>query len=92
MLLLLVYCLLLLPSCVEVMCLSLFCDSYLCPFLFSNDLSVGEKVGCFTLTVLLLPYTVNPEIFERILFSRYALKDIFATLKNRDWGMIYLYQ
>ena len=25
-------------------------------------------------------YTVNPEIFARILFSRKALKDIFATL------------
>ena len=25
--------------------------------------------------------TVNPEIFTRILFSRIALKDIFATLK-----------
>ena len=67
-----------------VLCLSLFCDSYLCPFLFSNDLSVGEKVGCLTLTVFLLQYTVNPKIFTRILFSRYALKDIFATLKNRN--------
>ena len=36
--------------------------------------------------------TVNPEIFARILFSRYALKDIFATLKIRDYGMLYLYQ
>ena len=26
-------------------------------------------------------YNVNPEIFERILFLRIALKDIFATLK-----------
>ena len=26
-------------------------------------------------------YTVNPEIFARILFSRIALKDIFVTLK-----------
>ena len=38
------------------------------------------------------PYTVNPEIFARISFARYALKDIFATRKKRDWGMIYLYQ
>ena len=28
--------------------------------------------------------TLNPEIFARILFSRIALKDIFATLKIRD--------
>ena len=28
--------------------------------------------------------TVNPEIFARILFSRYVLKVIFATPKNRD--------
>ena len=28
--------------------------------------------------------TVNSEIFERILFSRIALKDIFATVKNHD--------
>ena len=37
--------------------------------------------------------TVNSEIFARILFSRIlALKVIFTTLKNRDYGMIYLYQ
>ena len=35
--------------------------------------------------------TVNSEIFARILFSRIALKDIFATLKIRDWGILYLY-
>ena len=31
--------------------------------------------------------TVNPEIFARTLFSRIALKDIFATLKfaTRAW-------
>ena len=28
--------------------------------------------------------TVNSEIFARILFSRIALKDIFATLEIRD--------
>ena len=28
--------------------------------------------------------TVNPKIFARILFSRMALKDIFATFKIRD--------
>ena len=36
--------------------------------------------------------TVNSEIFARILFSRIALKVIFAMLKIRDYGMIYLYQ
>ena len=36
--------------------------------------------------------TVNLEIFARILFSRIALKHIFATLKIRDKGVIYLYQ
>ena len=36
--------------------------------------------------------TVNLEIFVRILFSRIALKDIFATLNIRNWSMIFLYQ
>ena len=36
--------------------------------------------------------TVNSEIFAIILFSRKALKDIFATLKISNKGMIYLYQ
>ena len=36
--------------------------------------------------------TVNSEIFAKILFSRIALKDIFATFKIRDQVMIYLYQ
>ena len=36
--------------------------------------------------------TVNSEIFARILFSRIALKGIFATLKIRDLGILYLYQ
>ena len=34
----------------------------------------------------------HSEIFTRILFSPIALKDIFATLKIRDLGMIYLHQ
>ena len=34
--------------------------------------------------------TVNLEIFARTLFSRMALKYIFATLKVHDQGMIYL--
>ena len=33
-------------------------------------------------------YTVNSEIFARILFSRIGLKDIFVTLKVRDLGII----
>ena len=37
-------------------------------------------------------HTVNPEIFAIILFSPIALKYIFGTLKNRDYGKIYLYQ
>ena len=36
--------------------------------------------------------TVNSEIFARVLFSRIALKDIFAKLQIRDFGMIKLYQ
>ena len=32
--------------------------------------------------------TVNSEIFVKILFSRIALKEISATLKFRDYGMI----
>ena len=37
-------------------------------------------------------YTVKFEIFARILFSWMALKNIFAKLKLRGLGMIYLYQ
>ena len=36
--------------------------------------------------------TVNSETFVRILFLKIALQDIFATLKIRDLGMIYLQQ
>ena len=36
--------------------------------------------------------SVNAEISARILFSRIALQDIFATLKIRDYGMIYVNQ
>ena len=36
--------------------------------------------------------TVNSEIFARVLFSRIALKHIFATLEIRDNSVIYLYQ
>ena len=37
-------------------------------------------------------HTVNSEIFARILFSRIALKDIFAMVKIRDFDMIYLHR
>ena len=36
--------------------------------------------------------TVNPEIFTRILFSRIASEDMFATLKIHDYSMIFLNQ
>ena len=35
-------------------------------------------------TVILLSHAVNSQIFARILFSRMALKDVFATLKILD--------
>ena len=49
---------------------------------------------CFCLAVRLYHEidTVNPEMFARILFLRMALKDIFATFKIRDHGMIYQYR
>ena len=37
-------------------------------------------------------YTVHLEIFMRILFSQIMLKDMFAMLKTRNWGMVYLNQ
>ena len=37
-------------------------------------------------------YTVNSEIFARILFLQIALKYIFVTFKICDKGVIYLYQ
>ena len=39
----------------------------------------------------LVAITVNLEFFARILFSRIALNYTFASLKNREQGMIYLY-
>ena len=36
--------------------------------------------------------TVYSGIFARILYSQIVLKDIFATLKICDQGVIYLYQ
>ena len=35
---------------------------------------------------------LNSEIFASILFSRIALKDMFAMSKDHDYGMIYLHQ
>ena len=40
----------------------------------------------------LIVSTVDSKIFARILFSGIVLKEIFATLKNRGFGMIYLNQ
>ena len=36
--------------------------------------------------------TVNFENFARTLLLRISLKDMFGTFKNRDKGMIYVYQ
>ena len=51
------------------------------------DLNLGNRMFDESLVL----FTVNSEIFARILFSLIALKDIFATLKIRDMCMIYLY-
>ena len=59
-------------------------------FMSDSDLFLCKVVTLLALSCGLT--AVNPEIFARILFSRIALKDIFATLKIRDKGMIYLYQ
>ena len=37
-------------------------------------------------------YTVNSEIFARILFSYIPLKDIFATIENSELVVIYFYR
>ena len=42
------------------------------------------------LTTILVLHTVNSEILARILFSRIALKDIFAMVNIRDFGMNHL--
>ena len=57
--------------------------------LFSN---CSYKSAIYDLVQEVKTVTVNSEIFARIYFSQIALKDIFAMRKNRDWGMIYLYQ
>ena len=55
------------------------------------NLHTGLSVSLLTLILPLLP--VNLEIFARILFSRKASKDIFMTLKIRNYkDMIYLNQ
>ena len=66
----------------------------ICCFLFVNDQYHSVSIICkFCLKQLINSLvTVNSEIFLRILFSRVALKDIFATVKIRDLGMIHLYQ
>ena len=42
--------------------------------------------------ILYITISVYSEISARILFSRIALKDIFATLRIRVCGMTYLHQ
>ena len=37
-------------------------------------------------------YAVTSETFAKVLFSRPALKDMFAMLEIRDYGMVYLHQ
>ena len=44
------------------------------------------------LVVVIKLYTVNLENLARILFSRITLKDIFAMVKIREFGIIYLLQ
>ena len=37
-------------------------------------------------------YAVTPETFAKVLFLRPPLKDMFAMLEIRDYGMVYLHQ
>ena len=53
-LLLLIYCLLLLPLLAEVLRWSLFCYSVLGVVWFCNHLDGEERAGCFALTVILM--------------------------------------
>ena len=55
-------------------------------------LSVHNSRNFLKFVVNMSTYTVNSEIIAIILFSRIVLKDIFATLKIRYYGMIYLHQ
>ena len=50
------------------------------------EVSLINHLPAFTLSEVDMssPDTVNSEIFARILFSRIALKDIFAKVKIRD--------
>ena len=61
-------------------------------FTGSYESTLIKMSHCWKSHVAAHGYNVNSEIFARILFSRIALKDIFATLKIRDLGMIYVYQ
>ena len=45
---------------------------------------------CVSEYVFTIQIIVNSEIFAIILFSRIAVKDIFATFKIHDLDMIYL--
>ena len=58
----------------------------------NQHLEIHTRKKSFECGICGKSFTVNPEIFARILFSRIALKVIFAALQIRDKGMIYLYQ
>ena len=78
------------PNSVTILvALSKYCLYY---FLKQRKLTQGMNIVITTCRALYC--TVNQEIFAIILFSRIALKDIFATFKIRNYleGMIYLYQ
>ena len=51
---------------------------------FMTEFSLNKNMCAYTLPKIFRPITVNLEIFARILFSRMALKDIFATFKIHD--------
>ena len=54
----------------------------------AQEIKVGRVSGNTPFSLLILKNNkkpaLNSEIFARILFSRIALKEIFATLSNRD--------
>ena len=73
---------------------------YICLSLFYLVLEIWASTRDFSTWALRVLFgngffkrhTVNSEIFARILFSRIALKGIFATFKIRDLDMIYLHK
>ena len=55
----------------------------------ANSAGSGDTGRIRSLILAFVACTINSEIFARTLFSRIALKDIFATLKIRDYGTIW---